>query len=299
MSLIPNHPPQAFEAWLRSEHHPESLVDHWQDFYAPLAVYLAELAGWGERPPVVGVNGCQGSGKSTLCDVMSWVLQTYGGLRVVVLSIDDLYFGHATRQQLGRDVHPLLQTRGVPGTHEVSLGVSTLTALTRNELPVAVPRFDKSRDDRLPSSDWPIVTEPADLILFEGWCVATTAQDVAELADPVNELEASEDAAGHWRRYVNEQLMTVYPALWCFLDRLIFLQAPSFECVQCWRWRQEQRLATVNPGGGKRIMTQPEVLRFIAYYQRLTQHNLATLPARCNVLAELDEQQRVDKVSWL
>jgi len=39
---------------------------------------------------------------------------------VEVLSLDDFYLGHAARLQLARDIHPLLATRGVPGTHDIA-----------------------------------------------------------------------------------------------------------------------------------------------------------------------------------
>src|SRR5690606_41264080 len=51
------------------------------------------------------------------------------GLRVAIISLDDVYLTHDARQHLAATVHPLLQTRGVPGTHDVDLGVDTMTRL--------------------------------------------------------------------------------------------------------------------------------------------------------------------------
>ena len=70
---------------------------------------------------VVGLTGSQGSGKSTLAARLPPLLAARN-LRAAVLSLDDLYLPKAERQRLAREVHPLLATRGVPGTHEVALG---------------------------------------------------------------------------------------------------------------------------------------------------------------------------------
>ena len=48
-----------------------------------------------------------------------------------MLSLDDLYLPKAERLRLARDVHPLLATRGVPGTHDVALGVECSRASAR------------------------------------------------------------------------------------------------------------------------------------------------------------------------
>ena len=70
---------------------------------------------------VVGICGAQGSGKSTLTAVLRKLLEMRG-LRVASLSLDDLYLTRGERRELAARIHPLLATRGVPGTHDVELG---------------------------------------------------------------------------------------------------------------------------------------------------------------------------------
>ncbi|HEY0504822.1 MAG TPA: kinase, partial [Lysobacter sp.] len=132
---------------------------------------------------VYGICGLQGSGKSTLAAQLAAMARSRG-LRVAVLSVDDLYFGRGERRRLARRVHPLLATRGPPGTHDVTLGCVTLDAL-RAGTPVALPRFDKPADTRLPPSRWRRV-EAVDLVLFEGWFLCTPPQDEAALREPIN-----------------------------------------------------------------------------------------------------------------
>jgi D-glycerate 3-kinase len=242
------------------------------------------------RPLLVGVCGSQGSGKSTTCEYVARALCA-SGIRVAVLSIDDLYLPRAAREDLARRIHPLLLTRGVPGTHEPSLGLRTLTALA-SPGHVLLPRFDKACDDREPEYSWVPVEAPVDLILFEGWCVGAQPQEPDELRDPVNSLEAEEDADGRWRRYVNDVLSRDYQDLFAPIDFLVLLAAPTFEVVVRWRTEQEERLRAARPGAPG-LMTDAAIDRCVQYYERLTRHILAEMPSRADLVLRLDENRRV------
>src|SRR5690606_5606704 len=125
-----------------------------------------------------------------------------------IISLDDVYLTHDARQHLAATVHPLLQTRGVPGTHDVDLGVDTMTRLIHagagDRTPL--PRFDKAQDTQMPRNQWPVFEGPADVVIFEGWCVGARPQSDEALATPINALERDEDADGRWRGYVNGKL---------------------------------------------------------------------------------------------
>jgi len=103
------------------------------------------------RPIAAGLCGPQGSGKSTMAARLAREL-TREGCPTAVLSLDDFYLRRSERTQLARDVHPLLVTRGVPGTHDVGLALSSLAGLidTRGGGPTIVPVFDKACGDRAP-----------------------------------------------------------------------------------------------------------------------------------------------------
>jgi D-glycerate 3-kinase len=232
------------------------------------------------------IAGLQGTGKSTLSAQMS-ALGAERGLQVIALSIDDFYFGHATRQQLGRDVHPLCATRGAPGTHDVALACDVLDAL-RAGRPVALPRFDKIADDRLPHDTWPVV-DHADLVLLEGWFLEVPPQAPSELVQPLNALERDEDPQGIWRTWSNDALARDYPPLWSRLDRLLLLQGPGFEVVPHWRWQQEQTLQAAHPG--RQAMTQPQVERFVQFFERVSRQALRTWPSIADRTIRLDAQR--------
>lgn len=254
----------------------------------PLAARLADEA----RPGglVVGICGAQASGKSTLTAVLRRLLEERG-LKIAVLSLDDLYLTRAERQALAREVHPLLAVRGVPGTHDIALGERLLAELRRPGR-VDLPAFDKAQDDRAPG---PVFDGPADVVLFEGWCVGARPQKASALADPINELERTQDRDGHWRSFVNTALAGPYQSLFGLLDRLVLLQAPSFEVVRGWRIEQEtklrERLAREG-GDASRVMSDEAVGAFVAHYERLTRWILEEMPARADFVIPLDEQRR-------
>ena len=179
-------------------------------WFVPVGELLCGHQNGAGRPLLVGVNGSQGSGKSTLCAFLCDWLASEHAARAVSLSLDDFYLTRGERQQLAADVHPLLVTRGVPGTHDMDLLASTLRALLAGDS-ARVPRFDKAVDDRVPDDQWETVAGGVDLVFLEGWCLGLGGQPAAALSLPVNELEWREDPTGSWRRYVNAVLCERFP----------------------------------------------------------------------------------------
>jgi D-glycerate 3-kinase len=258
------------------------------------AEIFARLGARPARPLVVGICGAQGSGKSTLANGLLRGLRE-AGIAAATLSIDDLYLTLAERERLAREVHPLLRTRGVPGTHDVDLGLSVIADIDARR-PTLLPRFDKSRDDRAPVERWDAVDEPLDVLLFEGWCVGAHPQPAEALIEPINALERDEDPDGRWRRYVNAALEGRYRPLFDRIDFLALLAAPGFEVVRAWRIQQENDLRAHSAPGAPGVMTDDQIARFIQHYERLTRHILAEMPGRADVTIALDADRRVQKV---
>ncbi len=229
------------------------------------------------RPVAVGLAGAQGSGKSTMAARLRVLLEARG-LRAAVLSLDDLYLTRAERAALGRDVHPLLATRGVPGTHDVALACRTIDALLSGSGTVAAPRFDKTTDDRAPPHGWPMHGTPVDVVLFEGWCVGARPLPEDRLENPVNLLEEEEDVQGSWRRHVNAALGGGYARIFGRLRLIVLLRSPGFEAVHGWRMQQERGLEW-SPGRAAGMMDEVALRRFIAHYERLTRWMLHDEPA--------------------
>jgi D-glycerate 3-kinase len=264
--------------------------------YKTLAEDIAVLVKTTGQGQIIGLCGAQGSGKTTVAAIIRVLLEARG-LRAAVVSIDDLYLSRAERQERARKVHPLLATRGPPGTHDIALGhqlFDSLFSLRETQ----IPRFDKATDDRRPRETWETFRGAADVVLLEGWCVGAKAQSQAQLLDPINDLERYDDADGVWRRCANAALAEDYQTLFDRLDRLVLLKAPNFEIVEAWRWEQEEKLRSdlENSATPNRAMTRNEIVRFVQHYERITRHILSEMPNRGDVVVELDDKRGVNVV---
>jgi D-glycerate 3-kinase len=282
---------QEVEAWCAEEAIPRPSDALIADFYVPMAQWIAEHAD--DRMLVLGLSGAQGTGKSTLARLLKLLLERLYGMRIAILSLDDLYLTSAERLRRAEKFHPLLATRGVPGTHDVSLGLRTLAAL-REEKPLALPRFDKARDDRAPVATWPRWEGRCDVVIFEGWCVGARPQRPQELRDPVNDLERDEDPTGDWRYYVNRELGGSYQALFGEIDVLMMLRPPDFEHVFEWRGAQEAQLR--ERAEGDEVMSPEAVRRFVMHFERITRFMWEEMPERADAVVSLGEDHRPEDV---
>lgn len=269
-----------------------------KQLYIPFCAWLSNKQK--NEALIIGINGSQGSGKSTLTKILSLILEQGFNKKVVSFSIDDLYKSSVQRQELAKTVHPLLATRGAPGTHDVDLGISILNHIRhKNPAELLIPEFDKSLDDRLPVTSWKKFTGTCDIVLFEGWCVGAIAQEKQALITPVNELEKKADPDGVWRRYTNNQLNEIYSDLFSLIDILVMLKIPDFNKVYEWRKLQEHKLRTSTDEDDKdknKTMTDLEVENFIMHYERITRHTLNEMPERSDIVFELGNNHQVKNI---
>lgn len=287
---------------------PLSYLDVVNSWLSPIAEQIAHTVQTNKQNKdqqsfVLGVQGTQGSGKSTASEFLAVLLSLNFGLKTAVLSIDDFYLTAQQRLDLSQNLHPLLITRGVPGTHDVQLAkevIQKLSNLQQGES-LAVPRFDKSMNDRAPQNTWQTIDGPVDVIILEGWCVGLEAQNPDDLLNPINELERIEDQNGLWRTYVNDQLHNEYPSLFSLIDKQLVLNAPSFNCVYQWRLTQEHKLIEKNrvnnPTAVVKTLSDMELERFISHYQRLTEHALKTMPLEADWCLWLNSDQSIRKIT--
>jgi len=266
----------------------------WSELIATISRNLIEISNSTSSTMIVGICGAQGSGKSTAAEALANKLESLGK-SVAVLSLDDLYLSHGSRRRLAIEIHPLLATRGPPGTHDVALGERTLVQLGRRGR-TALPRFDKAHDSAKALAEWPEVEGPVDVILFEGWCVGALPQTADQLAVPMNELERRGDPDGVWRQFVNDALADDYQKLFALIDQLILLAAPEFSVVTRWRRQQEHQLrARLLHEGLPLAMTMDdtEIDDFVQHYERLTRHILNEMPGRADLTIMLDAERNV------
>lgn len=252
--------------------------------FRELAALLA--CQWSEDRPVrVGIGGGQGAGKSTLSALVEAAC-TSVGLRGCVLSLDDFYLLKSEREELAKNIHPLFETRGPPGTHDLARCRVTLEALGRPG-PVEIPIFDKAIDDRIGDRS---VTGPFDIVVLEGWCVGARAVADYDLADSINSLEVERDSEGVWRRGVNRILRDEYQPIWDSIDFLVYLRVPSLDAVRRWREQQEEAKRS------DQRLNQREVEHFVQFFERITLRMIEEAPKRADWVVSLDEHHRVDSL---
>lgn len=265
---------------------PETFRTTFEDVCWPLADRAQDWRGDFGRPVVIGLCGAQGSGKSTIAAAVAQLL-AQRGLNAVAMSLDDFYLGQTARDWLAGQTHRLLKVRGPPGTHDVALACSVLDHLIRPGT-TPIPSFDKAADERRPKRGWRWIEGPVDIVILEGWCVGALPEPSARLDVALNSLERRQDPTGAWRGYVNRQLADGYQGLFHRLDRLVLLEAPSFDVVRGWRAEQEAKLRT-KAGTG---MTEAEVGRFIQHFERITRWILEEMPERADWVVPLDAKRR-------
>jgi len=271
------------------------LKQNFTEVYLPLTLWL--LQQHQNTPIVIGINGSQGSGKSTLSKILSALLTEGFAKKVAVISIDDLYKTRHQREQMSQNTHPLFATRGVPGTHDIELGLSILSELKQGNKSVKLPRFDKAIDDRKNEKHWPESDANTDIILFEGWCVGSTAQPFQDLTTAINTLEQEHDSDLIWRQTINQQLENEYQQLFSAIDKLIMLKIPDFKKVTEWRTLQEHKLmqSTKSADSGQ-IMSAKKIEQFVMHFERLTRHTLSEMPERADIVLEINNEHQIFEV---
>ena len=266
-------------------------------FYLPLADWIYSIYRIDNKTKVIGLSGGQGSGKSTITGILKFILKRKYRLDLCIFSIDDFYKTKAQRKEMSKKIHPLFLTRGVPGTHDVSLINNTIKKLKKKKFKtVLIPKFDKSIDDRSKKNKWQKIKKPPNIIIFEGWCVGAKYQKNSDLKKHQNFIEKKYDINLIWRKTLNRYLKNQYKKLFNKIDKLIYLKAPSFSHIFKWRFLQEQKLKLTSKS--KRTMSKPEVKRFIMFYERITKQMMKDFSKISDLTVFLDNNHRSKKIKF-
>ncbi|APA05505.1 hypothetical protein SS1G_09946 [Sclerotinia sclerotiorum 1980 UF-70] len=235
------------------------------------------------RPFVIGLNGIQGAGKTTLVNTLYEILTRDHGLETLVLSIDDLYLTREDQEKLAREnkENKLVRFRGEPGTHDIPLANALFTSLLQSPPKTThIPIYDKSLHsglgDRSPNYHTVNNTaqnqKPIQIIIFEGWCVGfrslppTTISEKHQqsLSLPANSkiYTTLRDHPLSSLHFINQKLQA-YDTLTNTFNIFIHLDAQDTQYVYEWRQEQEEALRRKKGSG----MTDEQVKEFVdAYY---------------------------------
>ena len=264
-------------------------------FYIPLSEKIFKLHKLKNRPLILGLSGGQGSGKSTISQILKIILTSKFNLNVTCLSIDDFYKTAVERKKMSKLVHPLFLTRGVPGTHDCRMLLDKINKLLKKKFKsTRIPQFDKSTDDRLKEKYWPKINKKPDILIFEGWCVGAEPQHFKELKTPINLLEKIEDTKLTWRKKVNNELKTSYKKIYNLIDKKIYLKVPSFKYVLKWRLLQEKKLKKKIK---RQFMNKKEIKRFVMFYERITK-NMSKNYKKNDFIITIDKKHKIKSIKF-
>ena len=268
-------------------------------FYLPISKKIFENYQKNKKTKIIGLTGGQGSGKSTISNILKIILKKNFNLETVTFSIDDFYKTLKERKIISKRVSPLFQTRGVPGTHDTKLLLSCLKTLKRSKINKTffIPKFDKSIDDRFPKKKWQKIEKKPEIVIFEGWCVGAKPQKNKDLLVPINTLEKENDKKRIWRNRVNNELKNDYKKIFKFIDNFIFLKVPNFKYVLKWRLLQEKKLKVVSKG--KKIMDKNQIKNFVMFYERLTKHMLKNFDKDSDIIIKIDNKHRLKSIKFI
>jgi D-glycerate 3-kinase len=229
---------------------------------AVLAFCSAQIAQQARRPLVIGIQGPQGAGKTTLTRGLLEALPAHG-LSGATVSIDDFYLTHAGQLEVAaaHPGNPYLEHRGYPGTHDIELGERTLEDCRRSgpsgRRTIAIPVYDKSahagRGDRAPVQRWRAVPMPVDLVFVEGWMLGFMPVPEASLIDR-NLIEPNRALAAYERWYRH-------------IDAWVILRALDPNYVLTWRVEAEERMKTTGKPGLSRADIEDYIRRFLPAYR--------------------------------
>ena len=236
------------------------------------------------------ISGSQGIGKSTLLKIIKSNINIYYKKSVLCLSLDDYYLSKLKREKLSKKIHPLLITRGVPGTHEIKKIIKDVKSFDNFNYPLTLPIFNKLSDDV--SKKKRKINQKHDILILEGWCCGSTPIKKDFLYRNINVLESSNDVNMVWRNYYNNMLKKDYNNLFKLFNNIIYLKAPSFDYVANWRLKQERMLKKKN----QIIMRKKAINEFILHYEKITKWMIKILPKKSNMVIFIKKNQKIKKI---
>ena len=265
-------------------------------FYIPMSFWIERKYKKKGKTLFLGVSGGQGSGKTTVTEILKIILKKFFKRQIHVNSIDDFYKTLEERNKMSNKIHSLFKTRGVPGTHDINLVKKFFNFIKKEKFrKIKLPKFEKARDDRLKKKYWYSVKKKPEIVILEGWCVGAKPQSNSLIRKPINILEKYEDRDLIWRKYVNEKLKKEYKKIFAMIDYLIFMKVPNFNMVFKWRLLQENKLRKKSYLKTK-VMSYNEIKRFIMFYQRITLQMIKDLSKSASVVMLLKKNHEIKKV---
>lgn len=186
------------------------------------------------QPIVVGVQGGQGTGKSTLTKLLTEIIKKFD-IEAITFSIDDFYKSIKERNKLNQDNPYYELPRGALGTHRTKVLKTKLRSLKAGKV-TDLPVFNKSTNKgigEISTKSRHIASHPQ-IIFFEGYCVNLPTVSYNKLKNFTNYIPE--------KQYVKEMLahQTDYQDCWKHIDYQVILEEDDPSLQTKWRLKQEK-----------------------------------------------------------
>ncbi len=239
-------------------------------------------------------GGSQGIGKSSFINIISKTIEKFYNKKILLLNLDNYYLSKKQRLLLSKQIHQLLITRGVPGTHDIKKLIKNIKQFNKGKYPITIPIFDKLIDDTSKSTK--ITKTKYDILFLEGWCCGSSEIPKKILYKNINNLEKIKDPRYQWRNFYNNKLKLEYKKLFKLFDELIFLKTSSFDNVFKWRLKQEKTNQSKNKKSKR--MTPNEIKIFIQHYEKITKWMLKDLNKKAQIVIKFEKNHKISSLNF-
>jgi pantothenate kinase-related protein Tda10 len=82
-------------------------IAYFSNILLPLTLYFSSIIK-NKKTIILGFSGWQGSGKSSMTILLNHILNKYTSIKSLTLSIDDFYLSILERNELAKNIHPIL-----------------------------------------------------------------------------------------------------------------------------------------------------------------------------------------------
>ena len=239
-------------------------------------------------------GGSQGIGKSSFINIISKTIEKFYNKKILLLSLDNYYISKKQRLLLSKKIHQLLETRGVPGTHNIKKLVKNIKQFNQGKYPITTPLFDKLIDDKYKSNNK--IKTKCDILFLEGWCCGSSEIPKKFLYKNINNLEKINDPNNQWRDFYNKKLKIEYKKLFKLFDELIFLKTSSFDNVYKWRLKQEK----TNQSKNKKLkrMSANEIKIFVQHYEKITKWMIKDLNKKAQIVIKFEKNHKISSINF-
>ena len=80
------------------------------------------------------------------------------------------------------------------------------------------------------------------------------------------------------------------------MNDIVYLNVPNFDLMKKWRIKQEAKLRTKSTKKSSKVMSNKEILRFMMFYQRITQQMFRDMPKISSAILKINRYHQIKNI---